>query len=159
MKDRPKTGHIYKLTGQSGEASIANGNTWAESIVSEDKDEGRNPPLEMSDICREELAKTRAMVRELDIEKRLDVALDYLRDFGNPMLQPNGGPNGRYKSECGRLMKTRLHLDMPHSGHSFIATVLRRKTSQAGWRDYVWQPAMTIGMIWREIEQKWSFHS
>lgn len=145
--DRPKTGHIYKLTGQSGEASIANGNTWAESIVSEDKDGGRNPPLEMSDRCREEMVKTRAMVCELDIEKRLDLALDYLRDFGNSRV------DGGYKSEKGRLMKTRLALDLPHSDHNYIATVFRQRM------DDTWQANITIGMIWREIEQKWSFHS
>ena len=32
-KDEPEAGKVYSLTGGTGTPSIANGNTWAESVV------------------------------------------------------------------------------------------------------------------------------
>ena len=36
-KDRPVPGKTYALTGGPGEPSVAAGNTWAESVVEDDK--------------------------------------------------------------------------------------------------------------------------
>ena len=36
-KGKPVAGKIYSLTGGKGQPSIANGNTWAESEISEEK--------------------------------------------------------------------------------------------------------------------------
>ena len=36
-KGKPEAGKMYSLTGGKGQPSIANGNTWAESEISEEK--------------------------------------------------------------------------------------------------------------------------
>ena len=36
-KDQPVPGKVYSLTGKKGDKCIANGNTWAESEISEEK--------------------------------------------------------------------------------------------------------------------------
>ena len=35
-KDKPEAGKLYALTGAPGSKCIANGNTWAESVVGEE---------------------------------------------------------------------------------------------------------------------------
>ena len=39
IEDKPEQGKIYSLFGGKGEPCIANGNSWAESEVKEDKEE------------------------------------------------------------------------------------------------------------------------
>ena len=39
IEDKPEQGKIYSLFGGTGEPCIANGNSWAESEVKEDKEE------------------------------------------------------------------------------------------------------------------------
>jgi len=36
-EDKPEAGKVYALTGGPGDSCIANGNTWAESLVKEEK--------------------------------------------------------------------------------------------------------------------------
>ena len=36
-EDKPEAGKVYALTGGPGDRCIANGNTWAESLVKEEK--------------------------------------------------------------------------------------------------------------------------
>jgi len=36
-EDKPEPGKVYALTGGPGDSCIANGNTWAESLVKEEK--------------------------------------------------------------------------------------------------------------------------
>ena len=35
-KDKPEAGKLYALTGGTGSKCIANGNTWAESVIGEE---------------------------------------------------------------------------------------------------------------------------
>ena len=35
-EDKPEAGKIYRLTGKGDQPSIANGNTWKESVVKEE---------------------------------------------------------------------------------------------------------------------------
>ena len=36
-KDKPEAGKVYALTGGPGDRCIANGNSWSESLVKEEK--------------------------------------------------------------------------------------------------------------------------
>ena len=108
-----------------------------------------NRILHMSDRCREYLDKVRGWCKDEGIEDKLDKALKYLRTFSM-------GCEDEWKSE--------LMLDLPHHEESrmFICTVFRRIPKEgadysddvSGLRHY-----MTLGMVWREDEKDWSFHS
>ena len=37
LQDKPEAGKVYALTGGPGDKCIANGNTWSDSVVGEDK--------------------------------------------------------------------------------------------------------------------------
>ena len=44
-KGKPEAGKVYSLTGKKGDKCIANGNTWAESEVKDEKDKDIQMPF------------------------------------------------------------------------------------------------------------------
>ena len=44
-KGKPEAGKVYSLTGKKGDKCIANGNTWAESEVKDEKDTDNQMPF------------------------------------------------------------------------------------------------------------------
>ena len=44
-RGKPEAGKVYSLTGKKGDKCIANGNTWAESEVKDEKDKDIQMPF------------------------------------------------------------------------------------------------------------------
>lgn len=93
--DRPEEGKQYRLTGGYGVKSIANGNSWKESLVNEakhkalEKKKGKKPSLDemhktsssrfrkLSKASQEDFAKRDRDQSRLEMIQKLEVAGDY----------------------------------------------------------------------------------
>tara|TARA_R110002126_G_scaffold14054_14_gene59816 strand:+ start:818 stop:1183 length:366 start_codon:yes stop_codon:yes gene_type:complete len=106
--------------------------------------------LHMSDAAAAAIPLIRLWARSKGIEVRLDKALEYLRTFTK-------GPEKDWMSH--------LHTDMFFETQrpSFTCAVSKRGEKIPDARDYALRegltPYMTIGMMWSEHDQDWSFHS
>lgn len=104
----------------------------------------------MSDIVQEAMPRIRTWAKAKGVEDKLDKALEYCRTF-------SGGPESDWKSH--------LHADMcfDEKRPSFTCAVCRRVEPVPDARDYATREGlkhyMTIGMIWHDGDQDWSFHS
>lgn len=94
----------------------------------------------MSEQCRDHLDSVRLWALVHNKKQELSKALEYLRTY-------SGGPEVDWQ--------THLMTDTPFNKEekNFIAVIKRKGV------DDVFRPYMTIGMIWDEREQNWSFHS
>ena len=94
----------------------------------------------MSEGCAAHLETVRARCLEMGILGKLEDALDYLRTF-------SGGPESGWQSV--------IAIDIPFNPDkmNFICSVYRRLPNDEK-KHY-----MTLGMIWHETDQDWSFHS
>jgi hypothetical protein len=104
-----------------------------------------NRVLHLTSQCEDVMPRVRRWAKGLGIEAKLDAALDYCRTYSK-------GPEEEWHSELG------LDMFFNESKPSFICVVCRRVDPDSlyptGLRHF-----MTIGMIWDDREQDWSFHS
>ena len=164
MSDESKLSHEDAMETTESVVSLL---TIASNIQRNDTpspEAGRNPPLEMREICYQALLKTIAMAvaEGPSVVEKLVTALSYLRDFGNSQRD---GWEQESEAWVGKMRRRRrrrrtiLNLDLPSSDHCFVATMMRRRDPIDRYGDGEWRGSITIGMIWREPEKEWSFHS
>lgn len=101
--------------------------------------------LHMSESVKEQLEKVRAWARTNGLEKKLDDALEYARTF-------SGGP------ECDWMTWFGTDIGFCVEKPSFVFTVYRRLVPDSHKREHL-KHYMTIGMIWFDSDNGWSFHS
>jgi len=101
--------------------------------------------LHMSDQVAHELNLVRTWARDKGIEKKLDDALEYARTF-------SGGPERDWMTWFG------TDIGFSVENPSFVFTVYRRIVPDSDKREHL-NHYMTIGMIWFDSDNDWSFHS